>query len=83
MVDTNLKCIGLRLRHKQQHEAKTQTLTTLQHGLWQQRALVLRHVPMGSLGKIMREYFACFEYGLASVVATPRLGRRTRASRAP
>lgn len=58
-------------------EAKIAALTKRHHELWLEKALLLRHVPMGSLDKITREYFACFEHGLASVVALTRDTRLT------
>lgn len=48
-----------------------QELATLKRGLWQEKALRLKHVPMGSLDKIIRQYFAFFEYGIASEIPFP------------
>lgn len=64
---------------KQQYEdalvvkisALKEELATLQRGLWQEKTLLLRHVSMGSLDKLVREYFARIEYGLGSIESSP------------
>lgn len=82
LVSNSARC-KLYRDQKQQYEdmlvakisALKQELSTLQRGLWQEKALLLRHVSMGSLDKLAREYFACVEYGLASVVVPPADGQ--------